>query len=78
MGTSEPAMGGDIGGDLGPAPDLAAGGELPAPAPELGGGELPAPELGGETPPAPEKSRAKRESVDYSRKLGMLLNSKKK
>jgi hypothetical protein len=31
-----------------------------------------------ETPPAPEAGRAKRESVDYSRKLSMLLNSKKK
>ena len=72
MGVSEPAMGGELGSELAgePAPEL--GGEL--------GGELagePAPELG-ETPPAPEASRAKRESVDYSRKLGMLLNSKKK
>lgn len=75
MGASQPGMGGELGGDLGPAPELSGG-----PAPDLGGefeGE-PAPELGGETPPAPEASRAKRESVDYSRKLGLLLNSKKK
>jgi hypothetical protein len=31
-----------------------------------------------ETPPAPEVGREKRESIDYSRKLGMLLASKKK
>jgi len=30
------------------------------------------------TPPAPEVGREKRESVDYSRRLGMLLASKKK
>ena len=30
------------------------------------------------TPPAPEVGREKRESVDYSRRLGILLNSKKK
>jgi hypothetical protein len=30
------------------------------------------------TPPAPEVGREKRESIDYSRKLGMLLASKKK
>jgi hypothetical protein len=33
---------------------------------------------GEETPPAPEVGREKRESVDYSRRLAMLLNSKKK
>ena len=33
---------------------------------------------GEETPPAPEVGREKRESIDYSRKLGMLLASKKK
>ena len=30
------------------------------------------------TPPAPEVGREKRESVDYSRRLAMILNSKKK
>ena len=30
------------------------------------------------TPPAPEAGREKRESVEYSRRLGILLNSKKK
>jgi hypothetical protein len=44
----------------------------PAPGEE---GEMPGEE---ETPPAPEVGRAKRESVDYSRRLGLLLNSKKK
>lgn len=59
----------------------ATGAELPAApgaelgAPELGGAE----ELGGELePPAAEAGRLKRESVNYSRKLGLLLNSKKK
>jgi hypothetical protein len=32
---------------------------------------------GGETPPAPEAGREKRESIDYSRRLGILLASKK-
>jgi hypothetical protein len=41
--------------------------------------EMPAEELPPETtPPAPEAGRAKRESVDYSRRLGILLASKKK
>jgi hypothetical protein len=59
------------------------GATMPAPA---GGAEAgPAPEMGGEgelgaelATPAEEAGRAKRESVEYSRKLGMLLNSKKK
>jgi hypothetical protein len=53
------------------------GGELGAPEGELGG-ELGAPE--GEEPmaPAAEVGREKRESIDYSRRLGMLLASKKK
>jgi hypothetical protein len=65
-----PAIGGELGGaDLG-AP---AGGEMPA----MGGEE----ELPPEPTDAPLGSglnREKRESVDYSRRLGMLLNSKKK
>lgn len=65
-----PAIGGELGGaDLG-AP---AGGEMPA----MGGEE----ELPPEPADAPLGSglgREKRESVDYSRRLGMLLNSKKK
>jgi hypothetical protein len=55
---------------------LGGGEELP-PVPDVGG----APDLGGEElPPVPggEAGREKRESVDYSRKLGILLNSKKK
>ena len=54
-----------------------------ATAPAVGG--EPGAELGGEPgaeelpePPAAEVGREKRESVDYSRKLSMLLNSKKK
>jgi hypothetical protein len=46
---------------------------------ELDSAELPP--LGGDDsamPPAPEAGREKRESVDYSRRLGLLLNSKKK
>jgi hypothetical protein len=35
-------------------------------------------DMGGEeTPPAPEAGREKRESIDYSRRLGILLASKK-
>lgn len=66
---AEPA-GGEIGGmDLG--------------VPAVGGEELPDAgmdaDLGAEEmPPAPEAERMKRESVDYSRRLGMLLSSKKK
>lgn len=48
-------------------------GAMPAPGDDLGiepAGELP--------PPAAEAGRAKRESVEYSRRLSMLLNSKKK
>ena len=51
------------------------------PSPELGG-EMPAPELPAEpveeVPPATEAGRMKRESVEYSRRLGMILSSKKK
>lgn len=54
-----------------PSPELGA--ELP-PEP---GAELPA-EPGAELPPSTEAGRMKRESVDYSRRLGMLLSSKKK
>jgi hypothetical protein len=65
---AEPA-GGEIGGaDLGSPAEAPLGGEV--------GGEMP-PEAGGEMP-APEAERMKRESVEYSRRLGMLLSSKKK
>ena len=73
---------------------LVSGGEAPtmgapaAPAgglPSMGGDEMAgmAADMSGAvpgetTPPAPEVGREKRESVDYSRKLGMLLASKKK
>ena len=73
---------------------LVSGGEAPtmgapaAPAgglPSMGGNAMAgmAADMSGavpgeETPPAPEVGREKRESIDYSRKLGMLLASKKK
>ena len=61
----EPAPGGDAGmSDMG-APE--AGG-----APDMGAPDMGAPDMG-----APA-GREKRESVDYSRRLGILLNSKKK
>jgi hypothetical protein len=56
-------------------------GSTPSPAP-MGGATPPmggAPEeMGMEPPVGGEAGREKRESVDYSRRLGMLLNSKKK
>lgn len=74
MGAPAPEMGAP-GEELAPMP----GEELAPPAIGEPGEELgPEAELGGETPPAPEASRAKRESVEYSRKLSILLNSKKK
>lgn len=56
-------------------PDLSAGGMPPLP-----GGEEGAPEPAGELPPPPagEAGREKRESVDYSRRLGQLLAQSKK
>jgi hypothetical protein len=57
---------------MGAAPMGAPAG-LPGATPDMGA-ELP-PEAG--TPAAPELGREKRESVDYSRRLGMLLASKK-
>ena len=68
-GGEAPTMGAPAGGAIG-------GADLGAPADEepMGAGGLPAEE----TPPAPEAGREKRESVDYSRRLGLLLNSKKK
>lgn len=64
---------GGMGSEMGSEMDAALGGELPA-GPEgpglPGGEELP--------PPSTEAGRMKRESVEYSRKLGMLLSSKKK
>ena len=68
---------------------IVSGGEAPtmgAPAGELGGADLAEPAAGGlpsangeaGMPPAAEAGRMKRESVEYSRRLGMLLNSKKK
>jgi hypothetical protein len=74
-GGEAPMMGAAPGGELGGMDQAAAGLEG-----ELGSTELPP--MGGEadmaTPPAPEAGREKRESVDYSRRLGLLLNSKKK
>ena len=66
MGAPMPGAEAGVGAEagIGATPDL--GGE---PAPDAG---LPPP------PPADEAGRMKRESIDYSRKLGMLLSSKKK
>lgn len=76
-GGEAPTMGAPAGG-MGGAPDM---GGIEAGAAELGGeleGE-PAPEAGAELPaPGGEAERMKRESVEYSRRLGMLLTSKKK
>jgi len=52
-----------------------AGGLPELPIPPAPGGE---PGMEEETPMSAEAGREKRESVDYSRRLGMLLNSKKK
>jgi hypothetical protein len=66
---------------------LVSGGEAPTmgvPAPDAMGAPagMPGEEAMGApeemTPPAPEEDRMKRESVDYSRKLGMLLAQSKK
>jgi hypothetical protein len=67
-GGEAPTMGAPAGG--------AMGGEMP-PMPGAEPGAMPGEEAAG---PAPEGAigREKRESVDYSRRLGMLLNSKKK
>jgi hypothetical protein len=70
----------------GEAPTMGAPAAAPAGgAPSMGGDEMAgmAADMSGavpaeETPPAPEVGREKRESIDYSRKLGMLLASKKK
>jgi hypothetical protein len=64
---------------------LVSGGEAPTMgggAPTMGAEEPTGDEMGAipgeETPPAADLGREKRESVDYSRKLAILLNSKKK
>jgi len=61
---AEPAMGAAPGGMAGGLPSMSGDEE----------GALP----GEETPPAPETERIKRESVDYSRRLGQLLAQSKK
>lgn len=69
-GEEAPGMGGDaMGGDMMGDSDLdselaATGDEFAASAPAAGGAE--------------EAGRARRESIEYSRKLGQILNSKKK
>jgi hypothetical protein len=74
-GEQAPTMGAPAGGGM-EAGAEGMGAELSSMAPPTAGG-LPGEE---ETamPPAAETGREKRESVDYSRRLGMLLNSKKK
>lgn len=64
-GGEAPTMGAPAGGEIG-------GADLGAEAPMGAEGEAPLPSMGAEA------GREKRESVDYSRRLGLLLNSKKK
>lgn len=72
-GGEAPSMGGaPVGGMDTGAP---AGGAPIGGAPEEGG---PGEDLGSGMPVSAEAGREKRESVDYSRRLGLLLNSKKK
>ena len=76
-GEQAPTMGAPVGGAMGGmdagAEDMGA--ELGSMAPPMPGAEG---EEETPMPPAAETGREKRESVDYSRRLGMLLNSKKK
>ncbi len=66
MGGESPSMGGAEAGDMGGMEtDLAATGDEFAASAPAAGGELSA-------------GREKRESIEYSRKLGQILNSKKK
>lgn len=71
-GGNAPVMGGTAGGAAPGAPE--SGPELPP----LPGEEPPMGGDMGSTPPGLDAGREKRESIDYSRKLGMLLASKKK
>ena len=71
-GGNAPVMGGTAGGAAPGAPE--SGPELPP----LPGEEPPMGDEMGATPPGLDAGREKRESIDYSRKLGMLLASKKK
>jgi hypothetical protein len=65
-GGEAPTMGAPVGG----APEAGPEGDMAAMGAEMGS-ELP-------SMPSAEAGREKRESIDYSRRLGMLLNSKKK
>lgn len=66
-GGEAPTMGGG-------APTMGGGAPMGGATPPVGGGE----EMGLEEPVGGEAGREQRESVNYSRRLGMLLNSKKK
>jgi len=74
-GGEAPTMGAPAGGMGGLPGEEPAGGLPELPIPPAPGGE---PGMEEETPMSAEAGREKRESVDYSRRLGMLLNSKKK
>ena len=74
-GGEAPTMGTPAGGMGGLPGEEPAGGLPELPMPPAPGGE---PGMEEETPMSAEAGREKRESVDYSRRLGMLLNSKKK
>jgi hypothetical protein len=76
-GKQADTMGSDAGGDMPPMP----GGEEGAPdmggdMPPMPGGEEGAPEAG--PMPGSDEGRMKRESIDYSRRLGQLLAASKK
>lgn len=62
----------------GAAPGAPTGEELPPLPGEGGAEEMPGEEEMGAEPTVTDASRAKRESVDYSRRLGMLLSQAKK
>ena len=74
-GGEAPTMGAPAGGMGEPGAEEPAGGLPELPAPPAPGGNAGMEE---ETPLAAEAGREKRESVDYSRKLGMLLAGSKK
>jgi predicted XRE-type DNA-binding protein len=71
---------GEQGETMGSGMGAGMGAEMPSPEMTTGmPAEMPSPEMGGEMEaPAAEAGRMKRESVDYSRKLGIMLSSKKK
>lgn len=79
--TSRTGLSGALSVVSGGEPPAAAGGMSGGlgGAPTMGGEEPPIAEPGiGDTPPPPDAGRAKRESVEYSRRLGQILSAPKK